>query len=85
MVALYRDPFFRRLGWLFQPARDEELLISYNKVSQHSINIVDVLTGNCFVISQGNAFEDITALEYDEERNEIYAGNSRGFVQLWSN
>ncbi|CAN8317143.1 unnamed protein product [Cochlearia groenlandica] len=31
------------------------------------------------------ALEDITALFYDEERNEIYTGNSNGFLHVWSN
>lgn len=31
------------------------------------------------------ALEDITALFYDEERNEIYTGNRNGLVHVWSN
>ncbi|KAF5182667.1 Transducin/WD40 repeat-like superfamily protein, partial [Thalictrum thalictroides] len=31
------------------------------------------------------ALEDITALFYDEERNEIYTGNRQGLVHVWSN
>ncbi|MBA0808751.1 hypothetical protein Gohar_024463 [Gossypium harknessii] len=31
------------------------------------------------------ALEDITALFYDEERNEIYTGNRYGLVHVWSN
>ncbi|OIW15311.1 hypothetical protein TanjilG_10751 [Lupinus angustifolius] len=31
------------------------------------------------------ALEDITALYYDEERNEIYTGNGHGLVHVWSN
>ncbi|XP_027352505.1 uncharacterized protein LOC113863206 isoform X1 [Abrus precatorius] len=31
------------------------------------------------------ALEDITALFYDEDRNEIYTGNRHGFVHVWSN
>lgn len=31
------------------------------------------------------ALEDITALYYDEERNEIYTGNRHGLVHVWSN
>ena len=75
--------------------RDEELLLSYNKLSQSSINIVDILTGNCYAEIGGddpdqdvrlkNAFEDIITLVYDEERNEIYTGNARGIVHVWSN
>lgn len=31
------------------------------------------------------ALEDITALFYDEDRNEIYTGNRQGLVHVWSN
>jgi len=31
------------------------------------------------------ALEDVTALFYDEERNEIYTGTKRGLVHVWSN
>ncbi|KAG0569531.1 hypothetical protein M758_6G094200 [Ceratodon purpureus] len=31
------------------------------------------------------ALEDVTALFYDEERNEIYTGNRHGLVHVWSN
>eukprot|EP01018_Ginkgo_biloba_P027738 Gb_19308 [translate_table: standard] len=31
------------------------------------------------------ALEDITALFYDEERNEIYTGNRHGLIHVWSN
>ncbi|CAA7398275.1 unnamed protein product [Spirodela intermedia] len=31
------------------------------------------------------ALEDITALYYDEDRNEIYTGNRLGLVHVWSN
>lgn len=31
------------------------------------------------------ALEDITALFYDEERNEVYTGNRHGFLHVWSN
>ncbi|CAM0949838.1 unnamed protein product [Alopecurus aequalis] len=30
------------------------------------------------------ALEDVTALFYDEDRNEIYTGNSHGLVHVWS-
>ncbi|XP_047323083.1 uncharacterized protein LOC124926819 [Impatiens glandulifera] len=35
--------------------------------------------------SVAEALEDITALFYDEERNEIYTGNGHGLVHVWSN
>ncbi|XP_018677502.1 uncharacterized protein LOC103974900 isoform X1 [Musa acuminata AAA Group] len=31
------------------------------------------------------ALEDVTALFYDEERNEIYTGNKQGLIHVWSN
>ncbi|KAJ0983777.1 hypothetical protein J5N97_002133 [Dioscorea zingiberensis] len=31
------------------------------------------------------ALEDVTALYYDEDRNEIYTGNKQGLVHVWSN
>lgn len=31
------------------------------------------------------ALEDITALFYDEERNEIYTGNGHGLLHVWCN
>ncbi|BAT17233.1 uncharacterized protein [Oryza sativa Japonica Group] len=31
------------------------------------------------------ALEDVTALFYDEDRNEIYTGNRHGLVHVWSN
>jgi hypothetical protein len=30
------------------------------------------------------ALEDVTALFYDEDRNEVYTGNSHGLVHVWS-
>ncbi|XP_020100667.1 uncharacterized protein LOC109718705 [Ananas comosus] len=31
------------------------------------------------------ALEDVTALFYDEDRNEIYTGNKHGLIHVWSN
>ncbi|XP_031491166.1 uncharacterized protein LOC116258157 [Nymphaea colorata] len=31
------------------------------------------------------ALEDVTALFYDEDRNEIYTGNKQGMIHVWSN
>lgn len=31
------------------------------------------------------ALEDVTALFYHEDRNEIYTGNRNGLVHVWSN
>ncbi|XP_039145983.1 uncharacterized protein LOC120283380 isoform X1 [Dioscorea cayenensis subsp. rotundata] len=38
-----------------------------------------------FDSSVTEALEGITALYYDEDRNEIYTGNMRGLVHVWSN
>lgn len=38
-----------------------------------------------FTSTPAEALEDITALFYDEERNEIYTGNRHGLVHVWSN
>ena len=32
-----------------------------------------------------NALEDVTALFYNEERNEIYTGNKSGLIHIWGN
>jgi hypothetical protein len=32
-----------------------------------------------------HALQDVTALFYNEERNEIYTGNTSGMVHVWSN
>ena len=37
------------------------------------------------VSSVAEALEDITALYYNEERNEIYTGNRLGLIHMWSN
>eukprot|EP00899_Mesostigma_viride_P006660 jgi/Mesvir1/15996/Mv08301-RA.1 len=63
-----------------------------------TINISDILTGKCVAKIQAkdddysreglkvqSALEDVTSLYYCEERNEIYTGNRRGFVHVWSN
>lgn len=105
---------------------DQDLIISYCKVSKQvadcvdseaggvssmgSINMSNIFTGKCvakispsdptLTIAPRNrgdksrstihstvseALEDITALFYDEDRNEIYTGNSKGLVHVWSN
>ncbi|CAA6658695.1 unnamed protein product [Spirodela intermedia] len=65
-----------------------------------SINMSNILTGKCIAkicsndsglqISPrsrqaGGALEDVTALFYDEDRNEIYTGNKQGLIHVWSN
>lgn len=43
-------------------------------------------SSSCMIRSTvAEALEDITALFYDEERNEIYTGNKSGLVHVWSN
>uniref|UniRef100_A0A8I6WUB1 Transducin/WD40 repeat-like superfamily protein n=1 Tax=Hordeum vulgare subsp. vulgare TaxID=112509 RepID=A0A8I6WUB1_HORVV len=66
-----------------------------------SINISEILTGKCMAkIKAGNlskqksskfqctpleALGHITALYYDEEREEIITGNQQGLIHVWSN
>lgn len=60
-----------------------------------SINVSNILTGKCVAkvcpfAHGGNAqweeaLQDVTAVFYDEERNEIYTGNRGGLVHVWSN
>ncbi|KAK1434587.1 hypothetical protein QVD17_00334 [Tagetes erecta] len=54
------------------PSKDEEEGSSSN-TSQDEMRMVE------------EALEDITALYFDEEHNEIYTGNSNGLVHVWSN
>ncbi|PWA41885.1 transducin/WD40 repeat-like superfamily protein [Artemisia annua] len=43
-------------------------------------------TANSRIVSSvAEALEDITALYYNEERNEIYTGNRLGLIHMWSN
>uniref|UniRef100_A0A6T8IRM7 Uncharacterized protein n=2 Tax=Hemiselmis TaxID=77924 RepID=A0A6T8IRM7_HEMAN len=75
----------------------QDLIISYCKQQDGSelgsINVSNILNGSCVArvrIRQGNikdrmALEDVTALFYNEERNEIYTGNRDGKVHVWSN
>ena len=61
-----------------------------------SINVSNILTGKCLAkISTKDgepgseptrkALEDVTALYYNEERNEIYTGTKTGHLHVWSN
>eukprot|EP00294_Goniomonas_avonlea_P008555 CAMPEP_0114547908 /NCGR_PEP_ID=MMETSP0114-20121206/4704_1 /TAXON_ID=31324 /ORGANISM="Goniomonas sp, Strain m" /LENGTH=430 /DNA_ID=CAMNT_0001732473 /DNA_START=60 /DNA_END=1352 /DNA_ORIENTATION=+ len=58
-----------------------------------SINVSNILNGKCIAKIRCNdssrptqmALEDVTALFYNEERNEIYTGNKDGRVHIWSN
>jgi hypothetical protein len=36
-------------------------------------------------LDAAGALEDVTALYYNEERNEIYTGNKDGCIHIWSN
>ncbi|KAJ4850020.1 hypothetical protein Tsubulata_014055 [Turnera subulata] len=56
--------------------RDEDESKLHSKKSRHSSRIRSTAV---------EALEDITALFYDEERNEIYTGNKHGLVHVWSN
>ena len=58
-----------------------------------SINVSNILNGKSLarvLARPGNdddraALEDVTALFYNEDRNEIYTGNHEGKVHIWSN
>jgi hypothetical protein len=75
----------------------QDLIISYCKQQDGSdlgsINVSNILNGSCVArikTRPGNmrdrmALEDVTALFYNEERNEIYTGNKDGKVHVWSN
>ena len=56
-----------------------------------SINVSNILTGKCIAklrndsTSRGaSPLENVTALFYDEESNEIYTGSRSGIVHVWS-
>ncbi|PWA84485.1 WD40/YVTN repeat-like-containing domain-containing protein [Artemisia annua] len=55
---------------------------SSNAVLSEEVNKKQKMIGGNMI---GEALEDITALYYDEERNEIYTGNGHGLVHVWSN
>nr|XP_043616090.1 uncharacterized protein LOC122588007 [Erigeron canadensis] len=75
----------------------QDLIISYCKADSVTggnglIKIINVATGDCVAKVKAmndaeamEALEDITALFYDEEHNEIYTGNIHGLVHVWSN
>mmetsp|Transcript_9688 Transcript_9688/g.22379 ORF Transcript_9688/g.22379 Transcript_9688/m.22379 type:complete len:429 (+) Transcript_9688:245-1531(+) len=75
----------------------QDLIISYCKQSDGSelgsINVSSILNGGALArirARPGNmkerlALEDVTALFYNEERNEIYTGNKDGKVHIWTN
>jgi len=74
----------------------QDIIISYCKQNESefgSINVSSILNGKSIARitakeSNGRekaALEDVTALFYNEERNEIYTGNSHGYIQIWSN
>ncbi len=41
--------------------------------------------GGLVGVDTAGALEDVTALYYNEERNEIYTGNKDGRIHIWSN
>lgn len=64
--------------------------------SKGSLNISDIFTGKCLakiVAKKGSpnyqeqlrALDDVSALYYNEELNEIYTGSKYGMVNCWSN
>ena len=72
------------------------MIISYCRSAQGqskgSINISNILSGKCLAkisAREGddktkNALEDVTALYYSEDRNEIYTGTKSGHLHVWS-
>lgn len=73
----------------------QDLIISYCKQNDGSelgsINVSNILNGSSVArittkhLQDRMAIEDVTALFYNEERNEIYTGNKDGKVHVWSN
>lgn len=76
---------------------NQDLIMSYcqqdSACAHGSINISWIATGKslCKVTCDADkgeehlrALEDVTALYYNEERNEIYTGNRQGYVHVWS-
>jgi len=60
-----------------------------------TLNVSDIFSGRCLAkvrVTEDcrdqrlqHALEDVTALFYDEERNEIFTGNRQGLVHVWGN
>jgi hypothetical protein len=76
----------------------QDLIMSYcqldNECDHGSINISWIANGKSLAkIScmpgqdqdHRSALEEVTALFYNEDRNEIYSGNRQGHVHVWSN
>jgi len=73
----------------------QDLIVSYCRDSNQdcgSINISNILTGKCMAKlnasqnpSYRSSLEDVTALFYNEERNEIYSGTRNGKLTVWAN
>jgi WD40 repeat protein len=75
----------------------QDLIISMNHSDvpsvSSSINVSEILTGRCLAQisadssdpSRMAALQDITALYYNEDRNEIIVGNKQGRLHVWGN
>jgi WD40 repeat protein len=75
----------------------QDLIISMNHSTvpniSSSINVSEILTGRCLTQIKANssdprrmaALQDITALYYNEDRNEIIVGNKQGRLHVWGN
>ena len=58
-----------------------------------SIHVSNILNGKCLAKINARdddhdtqfALQDVTALYYNEERNEIYTGTKSGHLHVWSN
>jgi len=80
---------------------EQDLIISYCKTQRQesdlmmgvgSINISNILTGKCVAkvcaggkVPWEEALSDVTAIYFDEERNEVLSGTKSGLVHVWAN
>jgi len=67
----------------------QDILISYcnNKEDKVSINVSDLNNGKCLArigTKRYTGVDKLTALTFNEDRNELYSGTSQGLLQIWS-
>lgn len=61
------------------------LVIKECKCSGRPCNLCKAVRATEITSTVEDALEDITAIFYDEERNDIYTGKGNGFLHVWSN
>jgi len=68
----------------------QDLIVSYCKSAETgkgSINVSEIATGKCLAkiedSTHGKALQDVTALYYNEDLNEIYTGTKSGHIYAW--